>query len=373
MAPKRILQLITRADWGGAQRHLFDLATRLDPARFTVVVGCAPDGPLVDRLRTHNVPVIPIPEFRRDISPLDDIRALRILERIIVESRADLVHCHSSKAGFLGRLAARRAGVPSVFTAHGFAFGGRASGILSRLAYFSAEWLAGRFWSDAIITVSEADRQQALRWGVGRAQRLFAIHNGIDPIPFERIPDPNPVGRPPVIGTISRLVPGKGLEDLLEAAALLRQRGEYRFVIGGEGPLRRTLEERVRVLGLRNYVEFPGFIPEPAELLKRIDVFTLPSYKEGLPYNVLEALAAGRPVVATVVGGLPEIITDRENGRLVAVRDVGGLAAALREMAVGVGSWFRPERARAAVRERFHVGLMTSQVEQLYVRLLADH
>jgi glycosyltransferase involved in cell wall biosynthesis len=369
VAPYRILQLITRADWGGAQRHVFDLSTRLDPARFEVAVACSPDGVLVDRLRERGITVIPMPAFQREISFGQDFRALDAVCRVIESVKADLVHCHSSKAGFLGRLAARKTGVPAVFTAHGFAFGGQAASLPVRAVYLAAEWWAGRAWSDRIITVSEADRQLALTWRIAPPQRIVTVHNGIDPTRYAAIPDPQPTGRPPVVGVITRMVAGKGLEDLLAACERLLSRGEYRFVLAGDGPLKPVLEQRARQRGIAQHIDFPGFV-DPKVAMQEIDVFVLPSYKEGLPYNVLEAMAAGRPVVATAVGGLPEIITDGVNGRLVKVGDVTALAEAIEETA-------RPPRlselaaaARRTVQERFHVSQMTARIAQLYGEIL---
>lgn len=371
MAPYRILQLITRADWGGAQRHLFDLATGLDPARFDVAVACAPDGALVDRLRDRGVTVIPMDAFQREVSPGQDASALGAVLELIRSLKTDLVHSHSSKAGFLGRLAARRAGVPAVFTAHGFAFGGQAVSLPVRAAYLAAEWWAGRFWSDRIITVSEADRRLAHNWRLAPPDKVVTVHNGIDPAPYEAIPDPGPTGRPPVVGVISRLVAGKGLEDLLAAAGLLLKRGEYRFVLAGDGPLRPALQQRARELGIAGQVSFPGFV-DPVAALREIGVFVLPSYKEGLPYNVLEALAAGRPVVATAVGGLPEMIDDGQNGRLVAVGDVTGLAGAIESLAHYPRLPELSAAARRTVRERFHLQQMTDRTAALYEEVLGS-
>lgn len=365
MTPYRILQLITRADWGGAQRHLFDLATGLDPSRFQVTVACAPDGILVDRLREGGVEVIRLDSFQREFSPLKDGQALSAVLEVIRLVRADLVHSHSSKAGFLGRLAARRAGAKAVFTAHGFAFGGGAASLPARAAYLAAEWGAGRLWSDRIITVSEADRRLALTWRIAPPHRVVRIHNGIDPTDYKAIPDPDPGGRPPVIGVISRLVAGKGLEDLLVAASLLLKRGDYRFVLAGDGPLMPALQQRAQELGIARQVAFPGFV-DPAVALRAIDLFVLPSYKEGLPYNVLEALAAGRPVVATAVGGLPELILDGQNGRLVPVGDIRALAEAMEGLARDPRFSQFAASARRTVLERFHLRQMIDRTAALY-------
>lgn len=368
--PWHVLQLITRADWGGAQRHVFDLATRIDPDRFRVTVACAPDGLLVDRLRGQGVAVVPMADLQREISPLQDRRTLATLSALIRSAEVDLVHCHSSKAGILGRLAARRAGIRSVFTAHGFAFAGTAAPLPARAAFLAAEWWAGRRWTDQLITVSEADRRLALAWRILPPERVRVVHNGIDPGPYETIAAPGGAGRPPVVGVVTRLVAGKGLPELLRAARLMLDAGEYRFIVAGDGPLRAALEQQARELGIAGHVSFLGFVADPVAILQQMDLCVLPSFKEGLPYGVLEAMAAGRPVVASAVGGLPEVIQDHENGRLVPRGNVRQLADALSWVAEPATLARLSIRARERIRTAFSVRQMVAAIQEVYERLL---
>lgn len=368
--PWHILQLVTRGDWGGAQRHVLDLATGLDPERFRVTVACAPDGPLVERLQEQGVTVVPVVELQRDVSPFQDRQALAAITRLIRDAGVDLIHCHSSKAGFLGRLAARRAGVRSVFTAHGFAFAGSAVSLPARAAYLGAEWWAGRWWTDRLITVSEADRRLALAWRVAPPSVVHLVHNGVRPERYAPIAPPALGPGAPVVGLMTRLVPGKGLSELLEAARLLLNQGPYRFVVGGEGPLRAALEEHARRLGIAEHVSFPGFVADDVAFLSQLDVSVLPSYKEGLPYTVLEAMAAGRPVVASCVGGIPEVITDGQNGRLVRPGDVAALARALAETVMPERLSTLSAAARETIRSRFSHAGMVRAIEQVYKSIL---
>jgi glycosyltransferase involved in cell wall biosynthesis len=364
--------VVTRADWGGAQRHVFDLATKIDPTRFRVTVACSPDGPLVQRLSEAGVAVRSLTMLRREISPWHDLMAVRALTDLVRETEADLVHAHSSKAGILGRLAARRAKVPAFFTAHGFAFAGSRTPMAFRILYLISEWWAGRRWTDRLITVSASDRRLALAWRIAKPERVALVYNGINHHRFAAVPPPT-AGPIPVIGVLTRLVPGKGLDDLLQAAQLLLTTGPYRFVIGGDGPLLERLKLRAQSLGIAEQVEFLGFVTDEVAFLRQIDVYVLPSYKEGLPYGVLEAIAAGRPVVATAVGGLPEVVTDGVNGRLVVPGNVSALANALREVTEERQLRHMSENARQLVTARFTLDRMIRQVEQLYMNALDTH
>lgn len=371
MPPYKILQLITRADWGGAQRHVFDLATRINSGQFRVTVACAPDGILVHRLRSLGVEVLPVRSFQREIAPIQDVAAVREVAELIRLTGAHLVHAHSSKAGLLGRIAARWCDVPVVYTAHGFAFGGRASPLVSRVGYLGAEWLAGHLWTDRILTVSEADYRLAVAYRLAPAHRVHVIHNGIDPEPFARIPLRDSREDLPVVGTISRLVPGKGLEELLRAAQTVLRHRPVRVMIAGDGPLEAPMKLLAEELGIAQHVRFVGFVEHPASFLREVDLFALPSYKEGLPYTVLEALAAGRPVVASDVGGLPEIITEGVNGRLVPAGNVTLLAQAIRQL-LDLPDLKDPSlQARRSVNERFHIDTMISRIQAVYLTLVS--
>ncbi|HYF94806.1 MAG TPA: glycosyltransferase family 4 protein [Symbiobacteriaceae bacterium] len=369
MTRHRILQLITRADWGGAQRHVFDLATSLDRDRFEIIVACAPDGALVERLEAKHIQVIPIPSFQRGISLFRDFRARSEVCNLIHMVRPSIVHSHSSKAGIFGRWVAHEMGIPALYTAHGFAFGGGAASFPARAVYLATERLAGRFWTTCIITVSEADRRLALQRRIASADQVVTVHNGIDCTPYAEIPLPSLAGRELVVGVISRLVPGKGLVDLIEAAAVVLGHRSCRFVIAGEGPLRPKLEARARALRIHDRILFPGFV-EPTAALKGIDIFVLPSLKEGLPYNILEAMAAGRPVIATPVGGIPEVIADGQNGRLVPVGNVRALADAIGDLALQHRLMQMGSLARRTVQERFNKVKMVGEIASIYERVL---
>lgn len=387
-----ILYVVTLSEWGGAQRYVHDLAVRLR-GEFEVAVACAPGGPLVHRLRAAGVAVHEIPALVRSIRPLTDLRALWQLYRLMRRLKPDIVHCNSSKAGVLGRLAALLAGVPvRLFTAHGWAF--------TEGRPFRQRWLLARveglaaLASTHIICVSEHDRELALRFRVAGPERLTVIHNGVDPAPFRAMPARRG-GRPFTVVMTARLAPPKDPLCLLEAFARLRN-GDglpaMRLVFVGDGPLRQRLEEAATALGLRVLrrdapaaeaglgdggavpeVVFTGERPmeDVAVILAEADAFVLASRWEGLPISVIEAMMAGLPVVASRVGGLPELVADGVTGYLVPPGDAGALAAALAKLAGDPAAAARMGQAgRRRALAAFTAERMVAGTRSLYQMLL---
>lgn len=362
----RVLLLVTLSDWGGAQACVYALARGLRD-RYDVVVGCAPGGPLVARLRADGIAVVELPTLRRTPAPLDDLRTLWRLVRWMRAARFAVVHCHSTKAGLLGRLAARLAGVPAaIFTAHGWPF---VSGWPPpvRWAATLAERVVARFTS-AIVCVAEQVRQEALSLRIGRPDRLVLIYNGTDP---DRWP---PRSRAQAAGstvvTVGRLQPPKDPATLL--AAWRRVPPGHRLLVLGDGPLRPALEAAAADLTADGTVTFLGARADVAQALADADVFVLSSRWEGLPFAVIEAMMVGLPVVASRVGGVEEAVVDGLTGFLVPPEDEAALAAALTRLlrdpdlreAMG-----REGRRRAL--ELFTERAMVEQTAGLYAAVLA--
>jgi glycosyltransferase involved in cell wall biosynthesis len=375
----RLLLVITQSEFGGAQKYVYYLATRLPQDRYEVTVACGAGGLLIHKLRGAGTAVMCLPHLVRDINPVRDFLVLLDLVRLVRRVRPHIVHANSTKAGFIGRLAAKLAGVPVVlFTAHGFflyePFWGRAK----RLLYAVLERAGGRL-CDLVIAVSEADRQRMIEYEILPAEKLVVVHNGLDAdactmegsaartdrslLPFH--------GK--IVGTVAHFYPIKGLQFVIRAAALVGQGyPETGFVIVGDGEQRLELEHLVKRLGLDSHVAFLGQRDDVSEILPLFDVFVLPSVKEGLPFALLEAMAAARPIVASAVGGIPEVITDGETGLLVPPRDPEALAKAISTMLTDRG---KAQQMGLAARERvlasFTVTRMLEQTEQLYWQLLA--
>ncbi len=315
-------------------------------ARGHEVVGACADGPLLDLPRSEGFRVVGLP-LARSLSPLAQLRALRALVRLIRTERPDLVHAHMPISGLLARLAARLCGVRLVaYTCHGFLF--NQPGPLSRRgAALALEWLAGRI-TDLYFTVSREDAADARRWHIHRAP--IAVGNGRDPATFRpdaaaRITTRTALGVPEdrvVIIAVSRLVRHKGYLELL--TAMRRVPDAELWVVGerlasdhGEDlDLAFTRAARPDALGER--LRRLGYRTDIAALLAAADIFVLPSYFEGLPMSVIEAMLAGLPVVATDISGPREQVVAEETGLLVPPADADALACALSRLAADAGS-----------------------------------
>ncbi len=294
---RKVTFVITKANWGGAQRYVYDLATHLPPEQFEVQVAYGQPGLLDKKLREAGVAVHPILSLARDVSLGADLRSFAELYRLFKKEQPHAVHLNSSKAGGVGALAANLAGVPNiVFTIHGLP----EDEVRNPLAKWLIK-LATRFTillCDKVIAVS-ADNHR-------RISKSTLIYNGIAPVAF----GPGSAIRaafPPsvhITGTVGELTHNKNHIALIEQA---KSNPAMYVAIVGEGELRLMLEQKIKEYGLGERVKLFGFMPA-AEVLKGFDTFALPSLKEGLPYVLLEAKMAGLPIVANRVGGVGEVL-----------------------------------------------------------------
>lgn len=324
----RIAFVITRADdLGGAQVHVRDLSGALLEAGHEVSVLAGREGVLAEELRARGVGFQPLKHLVRPIRPAADLRAFMEIRRRLREASPDILSTHSSKAGVLGRLVGRSLGIPTVFTAHGWAFApGKPAH--SRWLYRTVERLAAPLAS-RIVTVSEWDRRLALRHGVGSRDRIRTIHNAMPAIPDDLVADP---GRsPPRLVMVARFAPQKDHAILLEALSELTDL-EWRLDLVGEGALREEVATHVERSELAGRTSFLGFRRNVPEVLARSQAFVLTSHWEGLPRSILEAMRAGLPVVASDVGGVAEAVRDGSSGFLVARGDVADLRSRLRTL-----------------------------------------
>jgi glycosyltransferase involved in cell wall biosynthesis len=320
----RVLYLITRSELGGAQIHLLDLlggfCDHLD-----MVVGVGEDGYLVEKVRNLGIPCHVVPHLVQPMRPVEDLRAAFELVDLIRRVKPDVVHTHTSKVGVLGRLAARLAGVPSVFTAHTWCFAEGTSWKWKAVGVPS-ERLAARC-SSSIINVSEANRKLALSYRITKEDRLLTIHNGIIDSPYRARPDRSGI---PTIAVVGRCAPQK--DQALFLRALSELPTPVRALIVGDGPTRPALEADAERLGIRDRVEFLGQRHDVAELLASAHIFALPTKWEGFPLSILEAMRAGLPVVASNVGGVAEAVVDGENGFLIPSGNSDGFREGLRKL-----------------------------------------
>jgi glycosyltransferase involved in cell wall biosynthesis len=319
----RLLVVVTLAEAGGAQTFASTLVAGLRDRYDVEVASHGPGGALADACAELDVPFHHVRHLMRDPHPYHDAAALRELRALARALKPDVAQINSSKAGVLARLALARSGVRTVFTAHGWAFSGR--GGAAGAAYASAERAVAPL-SDAIVCVSNHDLRLAHNRRIRPRGELHVIHNGIDAPPV--LPERRYPGDRLVLGCTARLAPPKDLLTLLDALARPGcERWELR--VFGDGPDRAAIEARRDELGLADRVRLLGNRDDVAAQLADCDAFALISDWEGLPYSILEGMAAGLAVLATHVGGIADLVVPGQTGELVPARDPAAAARVL--------------------------------------------
>ncbi len=366
---RRILLVLEPPD-GGVAENVGQLATRLGDHGWQVEVAGPRDSVIYPALEAQGVPVHRLP-FSRDYGDARrEVAALRALSRRLGAGAYDLVHCHSAKAGVLGRIAAWRASVPAVYSPHALPFIGPV-GIKRRVAARLAERLLAPLTA-TILCVSDDERREAAAAGLAGHGRLRVIPNGSEPCDGPPVVDEvlaSLAARGPVVGAVAVLRRQKRLDLLIDAAPeILRRVPDAHVVIVGNGPLGNELREHAERVGLAADPRFAflPFTPPPARFLRALDVFVLPSDWEGMPIAVLEALACGVPQVATAVGGTAEAVT-RDTGVLIGPGDAGAVARAVVELLVDPARRRRMAEASVARhREHFTVERVVAMTAAVY-------
>jgi glycosyltransferase involved in cell wall biosynthesis len=338
----KILYLITKSNFGGAQRYVFDLATSLPQDQCEVAVAFGEGKTLEDKLHGAGVRTIRIESLQRDVSLLKDFKVLFELWRLFRRERPDVIHLNSSKIGGLGGLAGRLARVPHiVFTGHGWAFNEERTSA-SKVVITFLHWVTIML-AHVTIAVSERTSDQIKKIPLA-AKKIITIHNGVgETMHFPKhearkiLMDMHPKLREVAskypdafwIGTISELHKNKGLDYMLGALAeIINIYPRTFFVCLGNGEMKDELEKQIEELCPDNAFLL-GFVPEAQQYLKAFDTFTLTSRTEGFPYAILEAGQVGLPIIASHVGGIPEIITDMQSGILTQPRRAQDIAHAV--------------------------------------------
>lgn len=378
----RVVRLFSRLNIGGPSVHVILLTAGLEQRgyRTRLVVGQeAPhEGNMLSLAEEKGVVCEPMDGLGRDIRFVSDFRAFWGLYRLIRDFRPAIVHTHTAKAGLLGRLAARLAGVPIVVhTFHGHVLRGYFGPVKTTLFRWLETVLARL--SDVLITVSEVVKQDLVDLGVAPSDRIRVVPLGLE---LDRLAGPLPKGAlrvaglpplAPLIGMIGRLVPIKDVPTFLAAAALVRKaRPDSHFALVGDGEERSLLEEACRSLGLFDVVHFYGWRRDLAAVYGDLDVVVNASRNEGTPVALIEALAAGRPVVATRVGGTPDLLGQGAYGLLVPPADPEALAAAILEaLRDPASARARAEAGRDRVLARHSSSRLIDDMDALYRELLA--
>lgn len=325
----KVLYLITKSNWGGAQRYVYDLATSFYAKGVDCVVAYGGSGELHEKLLAKGIKTVSLKSLTRDISLYKEFFVIREMYRLIKEEKPEVLHLNSSKASGVGAFIGRLLKVPLiVVTMHGAPFREDRRFFTKKLIYFFT-WLTCLF-AHKVITVSKQDEMD-----IGAMfflkKKVTTVYLGIA---YEaKASRTAPKGREARIVTVGELTKNKGYVYGLQAAELLKQRGvPFSYSIIGEGEDRKKLEEYIAMKHLGDVVTLLGY-QDAREVLHNYDIYLLPSVKEGLPYILLEAGKMMMPVVATITGGVPEIIRHEETGLLVQPKDVEGLSHMLEKIA----------------------------------------
>ena len=387
MERPRVAHIITRLILGGAQENtLYTVIGQQRDYDVTLIIGVddGTEGSLRDRAAAANVRVLVVPTLVRPIRPLTDARALVGLVRLLRRERFDVVHTHSTKAGILGRVAARIAGVPVVVhTLHSLVFH-EYQAAWKNSVYI---WLKRRCApiTDLLISVNERTTRGALEAGIGRPEQYLTIYSGFELDRFLTIRDRLTVeaakqrlGIPaaaPVVGKIARLFPLKGHEQFLASAAeIARMNPAVWFLLVGDGPIRPEIERQIAALGLRDRTVFTGRVApdEVPACIQAMDVVVHTSLREGLARVLPQAGAVGKPIVTFDLDGAPEVVEEGVSGYLVKPLDTSALARRVIELLADPARGRRMgERGRAFVERTFSVERMVQLINEQYQRLLA--
>ena len=381
--PLRVLRLIARLNVGGPARHAVILNDGLRQRGFeTLLVHGSPgpgEGSLDDLARDRDLPTIHIPELGRRISILSDVRAFARIVALLWRWQPDIVHTHTAKAGTLGRIAALFYNVAArrsrrcvvIHTFHGHVL----EGYFGRLGSLLVRWVERTlgFFTDRVVTISARQREDITRkFAIVPPTKVAVVPLGLELGELlalaERPPGPRVPLEHVVLGYVGRLVPIKDLGTLVRGVAQARLRiPGLELVLAGDGEERASLEALVTRLGLGAHVAFLGWRSDLPALYGGMDLFVLTSLNEGTPVSLIEAMAAGVPVVATAVGGVPDVIEDGVSGVLIPPREPEAVAAAITDALLRPGrAACMAARARSVVRERFHSVRLVQETETMY-------
>lgn len=368
---KRLLHIITLSEWGGAQQVCYDIVTNLDNSKYVAEVACAPGGKLVSKLKEQKVTVHTIDCLKRDIAPLKDLEALIRLYQLIRKGRYNVIHCHSTKAGILGRFAGWAARTAKIyFTVHGWGFYnvGEYGRIYSLLV--NLEKLAAKV-TDKMICVSENDKIEGLKREIGPEDKFKVIHNGIswkDSNPKSLRKKINAKESDIVFLMVARLAYQKNpLLFLKSAKKVVKNHQQVKFVLIGDGPLYSKCEQFIIANQLEKHATLLGFREDVRELLPDADVFVLSSRFEGLPLTIIEAMFAGLPIIATEVGGTDELVQNGINGFLTRPNNIEDLSKKMSYLIKNPQELNNMgKKSRKIAYNNFTINEMIQQYEKLY-------
>lgn len=356
----RILYGITKSNLGGAQRYVFDLALEAKKRGHDVAVLCGGQGVLVEKLEKEKIRIIVLKNLERNISVIKEVKSFLEILKVLRREKPDIFHINSSKMGGLGALAGRIVGIRKIiFTAHNWAFNWPRPRWQKVVIKF-LQWLSIIF-SHSTICVSEKVKRDAENWPFVK-NKLTVIYNGIKE--FNLAPREDTAF---TVGAISELNKVKGLDTLLYAWSKFIKKHQAKLVIVGEGEEKENLENMAKNLDILDSVNMIGFVDNARSILSTFDIYCMPSRSEGMPYALLEAGLTGLPVIATSVGGIPEIIESGTNGILVPPEDSEVIFSSLvllaedEELRKRLGT-----NLKLSIQENFSFEKMTRKTFELY-------
>ncbi len=379
---KKILFIITQSEFGGAQRFLANFTTSLDKNKYEILVAAGPEGDdkngVLSFLEKKGISTRHLKSLKRSVNPLLDLLGLFEIRKLIKKEKPDTMFLCSSKAGFLGSLAAKGMNIKVIYRIGGWTFNDPRCR-LSKGMYKQIEKISAK-WKQYIIVNSEYERKQAIKLGIKPKQKIVTVYNGVDLNKLDfLLPEQarekvlgeierKEKDKDCLLGTIANLYPSKGLEYLITSAnALIKKNPRIVFVVIGEGEEREKLEKLIEKYDLKNNFFLIGAIPEAYKYLKAFDIFVLSSVKEGLPWTILEAMAAETPIVATKVAGIPEVLEDKSSGLLVESKNPKQLAKAIKRLLDNKELKKKlANQARKRVEEKLGLQKMVDNIEKLF-------
>ncbi|MBC8178718.1 MAG: glycosyltransferase family 4 protein [Deltaproteobacteria bacterium] len=386
----KVVHIITRLDMGGsAQNTSLTCRELIRKYEMVLVYGLSFESRMteqekesVDRGIKESVEkcvrVIATPSLIRRISPLQDLKALFSLWRLFIRERPFIVHTHTSKAGILGRLAAKLAGVPIIIhTPHGHVFYGHFGPLVSKCFLFTERVMARI--TDQMVALTQTEKNDYVALSVFSPEKVATIHSGVDVDRFmnvqvniaekKRMLGLNSKGL--LVGTVGWLLPIKGPMHLLKAMPYVwENHPETSLIFVGKGDLEKGLKEEARRMGVSDKVIFLGWRDDIPEIMETIDVFVLPSLNEGMGRVLVEAMAAGKPVVASRVGGILDLVKEGQNGFLAEPGDEKGLAIAIKKLLEDKKMRDEMGKRGREMAQGFSVEKMIEKIDVLYESLL---
>lgn len=379
----KVAEVITRMDWGGSPDIVRIICCYLNPDLYdiTLVTGStkSPSTKTKEFFEKFSPKIVVIPELKRNINPISDLAALIRLYLLFRRQNFDIVHTHTAKAGVLGRIAARFANVPNIIhTPHGHNFYGYFGPMKNKIIVILERLVA--CFTDKIMALTELEKADLITFKVSQPKKIVVINSGLQLDKFRKV-DIDIIKKREellvksdeiLIGMVGRLEPVKGPEYLIEAAKLvIKKFPKVKFLIVGEGTLRNKLESRCKNLGISDKFIFTGWREDITEILAVLDILVLPSLNEAVGRILIEAGACGVPVVATNVGGVPEIVKGGQTGILVPPKDPHSLSQAVISLLEDKEKRQRMgEAARSWVDDKFSAEIMVNKVSNLYQELM---